>query len=92
MTKEQAARRYWRSTLTLTLILLLIWALAGIGGGILFAGWLNQFDLGGVPLGFWMAQQGSIVIFVVLILVYAVAMNALERRYRRDLVNGEAGQ
>ncbi|MEM7807263.1 MAG: DUF4212 domain-containing protein [Planctomycetota bacterium] len=80
-----ASRRYWRSTLTFTLSLLAVWAAAGVGGGILFAGWLNQFSLGGIPLGFWMAQQGSIVVFVVLILIYAVGMNVLEKRYRREI-------
>ena len=92
MTKEQANRRHWRSALTLTLVLLAIWLIAGPVLSILLAGWLNQWSVGGVPLGFWMAQQGSIVVFVVLILVYAVAMNALERRYRRDRENEGAGQ
>jgi len=88
MTKEEATRRYWRATLTLTISLLAVWALAGVGGGVLLAGWLNQFSLGGIPLGFWMAQQGSIVVFVVLIFIYAVAMNRLEKRYFREIDQG----
>ena len=80
-----AIARYWRSTLTLTGVLLAVWALAGIGGGILFAEFLNQWHLAGIPLGFWMAQQGSILVFVCLILIYALSMGVLERRYRRDV-------
>jgi len=76
---------YWRSTLWLTLGLLLVWAVAGLGCGVLLADWLNQWYLPGTgyPLGFWMAQQGSIIVFVVLILVYAVGMNALDRKHRQ---------
>jgi putative solute:sodium symporter small subunit len=44
---------------------------------------LNHIHLGGVPLGFWMAQQGSIFTFVILIFVYAVQMDKLERKYRK---------
>ncbi len=83
--RQEAIDRYWRRTLALTGVLLAIWALAGIGGGILFADALNRFSLGGVPFGFWMAQQGSILVFVALILVYALAMGALERKFRREL-------
>ena len=86
--QSTATRRYWRSTLTLTGVLLAIWALAGIGGGILFAEFLNQWAIAGIPLGFWMAQQGSILVFVCLILTYALAMGVLERRYRRDIAKG----
>jgi putative solute:sodium symporter small subunit len=47
------------------------------------ADWLDQWTLPGTtyPLGFWCAQQGSIYVFVLLILVYVVAMNRLDRRF-----------
>ena len=61
-------------------VLLSIWAFAGFGLGIVFVEPLNAFHLGGFPLGFWFAQQGSILIFVVLILAYALWMDALERK------------
>ena len=83
-TITEAKRQHWRSTRILTGVLLAVWLLVGIGGGILFAGPLNNVSLGGFPLGFWMAQQGSIVVFVLLILIYALAMGALDRRYRRS--------
>ena len=75
---------YWRRNLHITALLLIIWAIVGLGCGVLFADYLNQFKIGGFPLGFWFAQQGSILIFVLIILAYALAMNRLDARYRRD--------
>lgn len=72
---------YWRATLKLTLSLLAVWFLVSYGAGILFQEYLDQFSIGGAPLGFWFAQQGSIYVFVVLIFVYCFAMNRLERVY-----------
>ena len=72
---------YARAVRRLTLALLAVWALASFGAGILFRPFLDQFSLGGAPLGFWMAQQGSILVFVALIVVYCIAMTRLERRY-----------
>ncbi len=80
-----AIDRYWRSNVRIMAGLLVIWAVAGLGCGVLLADWLNQFRLGGFPLGFWFAQQGSIVVFVLLILVYAVALNRLDRRHHEEL-------
>ena len=80
-----ANRRYWRSNVRIMIVLLLVWAFVGLGCGVLFSDWLNQFHLGGFPLGFWFAQQGSIVVFVVLILIYAVALNRLDARLRREV-------
>ncbi|MBO6575966.1 MAG: DUF4212 domain-containing protein [Rhodothermales bacterium] len=76
--------RYWKQNLRIMSVLLLIWAAVGLGAGVLFADYLNQWSLGGYPLGFWFAQQGSIMTFVVLILVYALAMNRLDKRHREE--------
>ena len=67
------------------LALLAVWALVGPGLAILFVEPLNQLNLGGFPLGFWFAQQGSIAVFVMLILVYAIVMNRLDEKHRREL-------
>jgi putative solute:sodium symporter small subunit len=72
---------YWKRTLRLTLILLAVWFLAGYVLAILLAPWLNRFTFLGGPLGYWVAQNGAIYVFWVLILVYAVAMNRLDRRF-----------
>ena len=67
--------------------LLAVWAGVGLGASILLADSLNAFRLPGTgfPLGFWFAQQGSIIAFVVLILVYCVLMNRLDREHHREV-------
>lgn len=72
---------YWRANLRLMAVLLLVWFFVSYGLGILWVEPLNRFKLGGFPLGFWFAQQGSIYAFVVLIAIYAVWMDRLDRRY-----------
>ena len=81
MDRAAARRRYWRHNLQVTLACLIVWAIAGLGCGVLFADRLNQFHLGGFPLGFWFAQQGSIYVFVALIYVYVRLMNRLDREF-----------
>ncbi|MBB6430772.1 DUF4212 domain-containing protein [Algisphaera agarilytica] len=86
---SQAKQRYWRRNVTLMVGLLAIWAFVGLGCGILFADKLNDLaSVGGVPLGFWFAQQGSIITFVLLILVYAISMNRLDDKYHREIATG----
>jgi putative solute:sodium symporter small subunit len=80
-----AINRYWRRNLQIMAVLLVVWAVVGLGGGILFADTLNTYHIGGFPLGFWIAQQGSIIVFVVLILVYAILLNRLDAAHHRDL-------
>ena len=80
LTDEQR-RAYWRYNITLTTSLLIIWfVVAYIVSGLL-AGWLNQYTFLGFPLGYYMAAQGSLVIFVIEIAVYAYLMNRLDLRY-----------
>ena len=76
---------YWRKNITIMIVLLAIWAFVGLGCGVLFADWLNQFQLGGFPLGFWFAQQGSIIVFIILILIYAILLNRLDNEYAGEL-------
>lgn len=79
---NQDRRAYWRANQRLIFKLLIIWAFVSIGCSILFVEILNNIHLGRMPLGFWMAQQGSIYVFVVLIFVYAVQMDKLDRKYK----------
>jgi putative solute:sodium symporter small subunit len=60
--------------------LLVVWFIAGYVMSIFFIEPLNSLHLGGLPLGFWMAQQGSIFVFVVLIFLYAVLSGRLDRQ------------
>ncbi|HEY6097786.1 MAG TPA: DUF4212 domain-containing protein, partial [Anaeromyxobacter sp.] len=61
--------------------LLALWAAVSYGASILFADALDSVSLGGIPLGFWFANQGSILTFVVLIFVYVKLMNDLDRKF-----------
>lgn len=77
---------YWRANLRWVIGLLVIWFLVSFGAGILFAPALDRVRLpgSGFPVGFWFAQQGSILVFVLLIFVYVKAMNRLDRRHGVD--------
>ncbi|GAA0282690.1 DUF4212 domain-containing protein [Alteraurantiacibacter aestuarii] len=75
---------YWTANLKLLGILMAIWFAVSFGAGILFRGWLDQFSIGGYPLGFWFAQQGSIYVFIALIFYYTFAMRRLERKYHLE--------
>ena len=76
-------RAYWRRNLLYLGVLLGVWFLVSYGCGILFVDWLNQYRLPVThfKLGFWFAQQGSIYVFVALIFVYVLLMNALDREF-----------
>jgi putative solute:sodium symporter small subunit len=76
------ARRYWRVNLYVLGTLLPIWFIVSFGLSILWADKLNEYRLGGFPLGFWISQQGAIFVFVILILFYAWIMGRLDRNYR----------
>ncbi|RPG56316.1 MAG: DUF4212 domain-containing protein [Flavobacteriales bacterium] len=73
---------YWRSNLKFVSILLAIWFTVSFGFGILLVENLNQFQIGGFPLGFWFSQQGSIYIFVILIFIYIYLMNKLDKKFK----------
>ena len=75
---------YWKKNLRYLLVLLSIWFAVSYGCGILFADLLNNIKIGGFPLGFWFAQQGSIYIFVILIFVYVHLMNKLDKEFDVD--------
>jgi putative solute:sodium symporter small subunit len=72
---------YWRYNVRLTTILLVIWfVVTYIISGVM-AGWLNQFTFLGFPLGYYMAAQGSLAIFVIEIATYAYLMNRKDEEY-----------
>jgi putative solute:sodium symporter small subunit len=81
MSNEENAKAYWSATLRLLTGILIVWALVSYGAAIVFAPVLNNFHLGGYPLGFWFGQQGSIYIFIALIFFYAKKMGDIDRKF-----------
>ena len=81
-TDKQSA--FWHANLRLMGILLTIWFVVSFGFGIILRPWLDQVSIGGAPLGFWFAQQGSIFVFVILIFYYTHSMDKLEKRFRGE--------
>ncbi|MGA1530023.1 MAG: DUF4212 domain-containing protein [Kiritimatiellia bacterium] len=85
--------RYWIANMRVLAVLILLWAGVSLGCGVLFADRLNEVNLPGtgIPLGFWFAQQGSIITFVFIILFYCLYMNMLDSKHRklREAANQE---
>ncbi|MXO58339.1 DUF4212 domain-containing protein [Altererythrobacter salegens] len=79
--EAERARAYWRANLRLVGSLLAIWFACSFGAGIVLREWLDQWRIGGYPLGFWFAQQGSIYIFLVLIFAYVVLARRIDRKF-----------
>ena len=78
---DKSGEAYWNATLKLIASVLAVWFFVSFGCGILFADALNSMSIGGYPLGFWFAQQGSMYIFVILIFVYAKLMGNLDEKF-----------
>lgn len=78
---EAQKKSYWRYNVTLTTVLLVIWFVVTYLISGVWAGWLNQFSFLGFPLGYYMAAQGSLAIFVLEIAAYAYLMNRHDVRY-----------
>ncbi|MBA85768.1 DUF4212 domain-containing protein [Thalassobius sp. S69A] len=72
---------YWAANVRIILISLVIWAVVSFGFGILLRPMLAGIAVGGTDLGFWFAQQGSILVFLALIFNYAWRMNKLDREF-----------
>ena len=75
------AENYWKANLRLIFGSLVIWALVSYGFAILLRPMLAGIPIGGTDLGFWFAQQGSILVFMVLIFFYAWRMNKIDEKF-----------
>jgi len=80
MTDEHALS-YWKSNIRIVLSLLVVWFFISFGCGILFVDALDTIRFGGFKLGFWIAQQGSIIVFFFLIIIYIILMDKLDEKY-----------
>ena len=73
-------RQYWSRNLSMTGVLLAIWFIATF-----VVSWysreLNSIVIAGFPFGFYMAAQGALIIYVVVIWFYAYRMNQLDKEY-----------
>jgi putative solute:sodium symporter small subunit len=87
--KRSVDSSYWRTNLRYVTGLLVLWFVVSYGCGILFVDVLDKFRIGGFKFGFWMAQQGSIYSFVVIVFIYVQLMNRLERKYTIERRNAE---
>jgi len=77
------ARAHRKACLRITLALLAVWFFISYGCSILLRDWLdaNFPSVGSAPFGFWMAQQGSIIGFVLILITYAFLMNRLDTKH-----------
>tara|TARA_B100000029_G_scaffold514497_1_gene617559 strand:- start:14578 stop:14823 length:246 start_codon:yes stop_codon:yes gene_type:complete len=73
---------YWKLNLIIISVLIIIWFMASLGFGVIFADSIDHIKIGGFKLGFWFAQQGSIIIFLLLILIYVLVMNIVDKKFK----------
>lgn len=78
---EADIKEYWQRNLKLIVALMVVWFAVSFLAAILLAPALANINLGQIPLAFWFAQQGSIIVFVLLIFIYVWQMNKLDREY-----------
>ncbi|MEZ5794209.1 DUF4212 domain-containing protein [Albidovulum sp.] len=81
MADKSSSNAYWAANIRMIRIFLVIWFIVSFGFGIILRPALSGIKIGGTDLGFWFAQQGSILVFLVLIFVYAARMNKLDREH-----------
>ncbi|GAA6165082.1 DUF4212 domain-containing protein [Pelagimonas sp. KU-00592-HH] len=81
MADNSSNNDYWKANIRIIQISLVIWALVSFGFGILLRPALSGIAVGGTDLGFWFAQQGSILVFLALIFFYAWRMNKLDAEH-----------
>jgi len=81
---DKSASAYWSANIRLITICMVIWALVSFGFGIILRPMLSGIAIGGTDLGFWFAQQGSILTFIALIFFYAARMNSIDREFGVD--------
>ncbi len=84
MSENSSKNGYWSANMRIISISLVIWALVSFGFGILLRPLLSGIAVGGTDLGFWFAQQGSILVFLAIIFFYAFRMNKVDREHGVD--------
>jgi putative solute:sodium symporter small subunit len=82
MSTKENDKAHWDATTRLMFIHLGIWAFFGYVIHF-FVNYLNMIKVPilGFPLGFYMAAQGSLIVFVVMLFVFARQQNSIDRKY-----------
>ncbi len=81
MADKSSSNAYWKANIRTIQVFLVIWFVCSFGFGILLRPMLSGIAIGGTDLGFWFAQQGSILVFLVIIFAYAARMNKLDKEH-----------
>jgi len=81
MADKTSSNAYWAANIRVIVISMVIWFACSFGLGIILRPALSGISVGGADLGFWMAQNGSIYVFLVLIFAYAAKMNKLDKEH-----------
>jgi putative solute:sodium symporter small subunit len=84
MSSQSNNTAYWHANLKLMAVLLSVWFTVSFVCSILLVDHLNQFQFAGFKLGFWMAQQGSLYVFLLLIWIYTKRMHVLDKKFGMD--------
>ena len=84
MSNNSENNGYWSANIRIVIFCMIIWFAVSFGAGILLRPLLAGIQIGGVDLGFWFAQQGSILVFLFLIFFYAFWMNSVDKKYNVD--------
>ncbi len=71
---------YWNKTKSLMITMMILWAIFGYVIHM-FVGSLNNIVILGFPLGFYMAAQGSLIVFVVMLFFFASRQNAIDEEH-----------
>ena len=83
MQLSEKHNEYWHKNLVITAGLLVVWFIATFVEAW-FARELNSVTFLGFPLGFYMSAQGSLIIYVAIIGIYALLMRKLDLEYNVD--------
>ncbi len=81
---EKGSPGYWSENIKILTLLMGIWFVVSFLLGIVFVDQLDNFRFAGFKLGFWISQQGSIFIYVLLVYLYLKAMDKLDKKYKLD--------
>jgi len=77
-------KRYWQKHVWLISSLLIAWFTVSLGMVVIFPEYLENIMVGKLPLPFWLGQQGAVLSFIVILIVYAITMDRMEEQLRQN--------